>query len=122
MFDFVDNRPFSMNPVQDIKIPPGCEMFATNAALGSRIGYSGQAAGRLIVTGALKPAEVTPFATFYRSSDLDALKRNTIAAITAKCARLTDTDRQQLAATLTSGKLEVATQRMSVRLCKSIVA
>jgi hypothetical protein len=67
-----------MNTVQP---PSGMERLDTQAQLGARLLCSGQHAGRLIVTGAIKPALVRYDSTFYATADLDQLRASAVEVL-----------------------------------------
>lgn len=90
-----------MNHVQrKIQCPAGFEEINSQAALGARLACSGQHAGRLTISGAIKPAHHAPFQRFYKTADLDALRYNAIQSLKAKCRLLSGNELKSLAAGL----------------------
>lgn len=108
-----------MNHVQrKIQCPTDCEEINSQAALGARLLCSGQHAGRLLISGALKPALAGPFQKFYRVTDLDNLRDNAVETIKEKCSRLTEAERLTLAAGLRRSSAQPIQGRNRAMLCK----
>lgn len=98
-----------MNHLHNYLTPrAGEETFASNALLGIRLCCTGQHAGKLLVSGALKPVRSNHAAQFFTKESLDALRSDKLATIAKSCAMLNEPERALLAAGLQGKQLSVS--------------